>query len=450
MMTWSTVFRGTPWLLLLIALRAPAGEGPQFRLHRVGQFRSEACGVGDFTADGRLDIVAGPYVYVAPDWKPWKIRELKGEVDEQGMGYYWDFANLPLDVDRDGLLDVVSVDWFQKCIDWYRNVGPEGGPWPRKLIEENGNYECADLVDIDGDGEENEVLAHVQQTVWYERAGAATDSPGMVRHIVSPKLLDFGGGVGDVNGDGRPDILRTGAWYEAPADPRQGDWTEHPLAVGGKQPNTVGHTPQIVLFDVNADGLNDIITSAAHDYGIFWYQQVREGNSVTWKQHLIDDTWSQAHSLTLADIDGDGTPELFTGKRFLAHNGGDPGARAPGRVLVCTPARPPAQMDQARVVLQSGHRRGTEHPRRGPGRRRRLGRRGHGQVGWAGLVREHEPVVGRPSRNGRATHRRVDLTVSMPTIAGLDWNRKRQRVAAVQETRFGVRWPGTAFFFWVA
>jgi sugar phosphate isomerase/epimerase len=86
----------------------------------------------------------------------------------------------------------------------------------------------------------------------------------------------------------------------------------------------VDHTPQILVYDVNGDGLNDIITSSAHGYGIFWYEQVRHGSEITFKQHLIDQSWSQAHSLVLADLDGCGVPELVTGKRFMAHNGGDP------------------------------------------------------------------------------------------------------------------------------
>lgn len=80
---------------------------------------------------------------------------------------------------------------------------------------------------------------------------------------------------------------------------------------------------------MNGDGLNDLITSSAHGYGIFWYEQVRHGNQITFKQHLIDNSWTQAHSLALADLDGCGVPELITGKRFMAHNGGDPEETAP-------------------------------------------------------------------------------------------------------------------------
>ncbi|NUQ62194.1 MAG: VCBS repeat-containing protein [Pirellulales bacterium] len=311
------------------AVSAAKAEPPKFKTHRVGTYRSEACGVGDFNNDGKLDIVAGPNIYLAPDWKAWNIRELRGKVDEQGKGYYGDFANLPLDVDGDGKLDVVCCDWFEKCIDWYRNVGPDGGPWPRTVVDVSVNYETADLVDLVGDGKCRQILPHVQPTVWFELVKGPDGKDAFAKHVVSTKAMAFGGGAGDVNGDGRPDLLRPNAWFEAPADPRGGQWVEHPLALGSLDEDKPAHTPQILVCDVNKDGRNDLVTSSAHAYGIFWYEQVREGSETSWKRHLIDDKWTQAHSLTLADIDGDGTDDLVTGKRFMAHNGSDPGEFEP-------------------------------------------------------------------------------------------------------------------------
>ncbi len=77
---------------------------------------------------------------------------------------------------------------------------------------------------------------------------------------------------------------------------------------------------------MNGDGKPDIVTSMAHNYGIFWMENLGGGQ---WKKHIIDESWSQSHALTLADLNGDGKMDLVTGKRFMAHNGRDPGEREP-------------------------------------------------------------------------------------------------------------------------
>jgi len=302
-------------LLSSYSVGAAAQKPVTFVAHRVGHFHSEACAVGDFNNDGKLDIVAGPYWYEAPDWTPHLFRALEGKadekgktfsVDEKGVGYWDDFMNLAMDVDGDGLQDVVTCSWFSRQLDWYRNIGPNPGLWPITVSDKNGNYECGELWDIDGDGRKLEILPDTKDTKWHEIGTTQDGKRGLVRHDVSSNQKLFGGGVGDINGDGRRDILRPDAWYEAPADPRKGRWMEHPLAVGSLTEGQADHTPQIQVYDIDNDGLNDILTSSAHGHGIFWYKQIKDGSSRSWKQYVIDKSWSQAHSITLADMDGDG------------------------------------------------------------------------------------------------------------------------------------------------
>ena len=300
-------------------------QKPAFKIKKIDNYRIECCGVGDFNNDGVLDIVAGENIYYGPDWKKVKFREIESDIDENGDGYAWDFMDAPLDVDGDGLLDVVTLSWHGESIEWLKNPGNHDKLWEKFLIEKHEPFETGELYDITGDGKINDVLPSPTDTLWYS-LGKKNGKQGLVKNVVSEEKFPHGAGVGDVNGDGRNDIIRPGAWYEAPADPINGEWIKHPLSLGGPD-GTIDHTPVILVYDVNGDGRNDIITSSAHNYGIYWYEQL-EGKD-QWKQHLIDKSWTQAHALVLLDLDGDGQKELVAGKRFRAHNGHDPEEDAP-------------------------------------------------------------------------------------------------------------------------
>ena len=65
---------------------------------------------------------------------------------------------------------------------------------------------------------------------------------------------------------------------------------------------------------------------------MWWFENIAQGGPPEFRYHLIDDEHSQTHALHFVDLDGDGQRELITGKRFFAHNGGDPGGLDPVRM----------------------------------------------------------------------------------------------------------------------
>ncbi|MDG3003136.1 FG-GAP repeat domain-containing protein [Paludisphaera mucosa] len=298
---------GASWL----ASSASAGE-PKWKQHTInGKSEFEAAGVLDVDGDGKLDVVSGDTWYQAPDWKPHPVRP----VDRVGT-YYNDFATLPIDADGDGDIDVVTASYFGKDVAWLENPGKGGGKWAHHPIDTPGTSEAAAAVDLSGDGVPDILPNSTNVVVWYEVAKKA-DGKGVEfkKHDFGTAAAGHGVGSGDVNGDGRVDLLTPKGWFEAPADASRETWAWHPDWELG----TTGI--QITAKDVDGDGLSDLVYGMGHDFGLYWAKQSKgvDGKSV-WTKAPIDETVASVHTQLWADVDGDGkADELISGKRVYAH-----------------------------------------------------------------------------------------------------------------------------------
>ncbi len=295
----------------------------KFQKILISDERFESCGVFDVNNDGHLDIVSGAYWYPGPKFD----RKCKiGPPQIQGE-YFDDFSTIPLDINGDGYPDFITGGWWGNTLRWREN--PKGDPtkeWPEHIIAETGCIETTRAWDIDGDGQ-IEILPNtpgaplIAYKLITDKSGRGTGK--FSKHVLFDKPHGHGLGFGDINGDGRGEVILGNGWLEQPENPLKEQWIFH-------QELDLGCTSvPILVADVNGDGLNDIIAGQGHGYGLDWWEQRIENGKRTWIKHPIDPFNSQYHDMWWADIDNDGQCELITGKRYRAHCGHDPGEYDP-------------------------------------------------------------------------------------------------------------------------
>jgi hypothetical protein len=328
--------------LALAAGMASAQALPFQKIVVTSEYLAEGADLGDFDKDGIMDLVSGAYWFEGPDFKV-RHEYQAPTAYNAATDYSKVFLTWTQDVDGDGWTDIFATGVPGVPGYWYRNPGASVGTatrWTRSEALPVVGNESPAFHDVDGDGK-LDLLCNTNDGYagWVSRVPGNPTAPWVFRRI-TPKgnwnRFTHGLGFGDINGDGRKDLLEKEGWWEQPAslagDP---EWKRHPYvfaAAGGAQMHA---------HDFDGDGDMDVATTLdAHGWGLAWFEQVRTNGAISFvKRTLMGDraaqaqygiAFSQPHALALADMDGDGLLDLVTGKRKWAHGpDGDIEANSP-------------------------------------------------------------------------------------------------------------------------
>lgn len=304
---------------------ATAGD-LQFKKHVINPSTDySAAGLVDVNRDGKIDIVCGGDWYESPDWNKHFVADIP-RIGGRPDG----FSHLEFDVNRDGWADIITVNYRSRSIKWMEHPGEQQAAWKIRTVVEPGPMETGRLVDVNGDGQLDLLPNGRGFAAWWEfrwKPGLSKGNPAWIRHELPKDAEGHGAGFGDIDGDGRSDIVGQNGWLKAPADARFGKWKWYPEFSIER-----GSIPMLVV-DPDEDGDNDIVWCSAHGFGVYWLEQVQDENGQReWRRHAIDTSWSQGHAPLWADMDSDGRKELIAGKRYMSHGGSDPGAYDPMRI----------------------------------------------------------------------------------------------------------------------
>ncbi|MDG2123051.1 MAG: VCBS repeat-containing protein, partial [Verrucomicrobiales bacterium] len=334
--------------LLLLPLPLPLLAAPSFeRLQPEARYFSEGASFGDVDSDGQIDAVSGPHWFAGPDFKTAHTFYATQPVNPDVNGYTQDnFFSYVHDVDGDKLNDIVVIPIPGTPAHWYKNPGGEDAKsttWSKHLALTDVGNESPDYQDAIGNDGVPELWALRGGFYGYALPNPDKPTEPWTFHPITGNTgqhkYTHGMGIGDLDGDGRNDVLTKEGYYSQPksldGDP---EWPFHKFDLRPKRLKPMPGGAQMHVDDIDGDGDADFVTSVyAHGYGLLWFaqEQTDDGNTV-WVEHTILEedinktpegktNFSQLHAIGHVDLDGNGLKDLVTGKCWFAHGpGGDP------------------------------------------------------------------------------------------------------------------------------
>jgi FG-GAP-like repeat len=329
------------------------------------KFRSEGCAVADVNKDGKIDVLNGEYWYEAPNWTPHEMQPFvdHAKITEDGLkGYSRVFFCWAEDLNGDGYPDLIVIAFPGDPCYWLENpkgkhTGDDGKPlhWKKHIIWHSACNETPAYADLFGDGKRELVMGFQPagkesegqmayftpdpkdpNALWIMHPISEPSTPPQMKdgkpvpntgnEIPGTRKFSHGLGVGDINGDKRNDVICTNGWWEQPEKPDgKTPWKFHPANLGPA-------CSDMFAYDMDGDGKMDVLSCSAHQFGIWWYKQRaadKDGNPTFQKMDLFPKLVSESHAAHFVDIDGDGRPDLVTGKRWWSHGRNEPGSEAP-------------------------------------------------------------------------------------------------------------------------